>query len=155
MGALTEAEIFDCLFDNFKSAAQDCENLARSPISGPNYLRLRESLGLIEGACRQAAVWRQDSRWYDIGLYMAEAHKRAGTWLRGYKDPNTGQKRYMTQAERFRNFTMLANNLRSGQRRAEEFKNKKTGRVGMILPEAYSQPRRSKGGIILPQHYQA
>jgi hypothetical protein len=143
--------------ENFRLAAQHCDALAALPVTGPTYAKLREELGLIEGCCRQAAVWRQDSRWYDIGLQMAEAHKRAGTWLRGYKDPATGLPVKLADAHRKRCFTLLAGNLRKGEKRAVDLRDKATGRVGMILPDAYTLPKRTKApamlarnGLILP-----
>lgn len=157
MGALTEREIFSCMAENFRLAAQSCEALAILPVTGPTYLALRTQLRLLEGTCRQAAVWRQDSRWYEIGLQMAEAHKRAGTWLRGYKDPETGAPVKLADAHRNRCFTMLADNLRKGEKAAVDLRDKRTNRVGTILPESYTKPVRSKnpvmvtrGGIILP-----
>jgi hypothetical protein len=72
MGALTEPEIFDCLRTNFRLAANLCVELATKPRKGPNYNKLREALKLIEGAARQAAYWRSDARWLQIGLQMAE-----------------------------------------------------------------------------------
>lgn len=161
MGALTEAEIMDCLSENFTLAAQYCDDLARLPRKGPSYQALRQSLGLIEGAARQAAVWRQDTRWLQIGLYVAEAHKRAGGWLRGYKTPD-GIRITIREGQLHPLFLKLAENLRAGHRKAEEFKNKATGRVGMILPKAASTHnlphretspvgyRKSSGGILLP-----
>jgi len=160
MSALTETEIFDCLADNFKSAVRHCEQLARTPRTGAAYHALREELRLIEGAARQASAWREDSRWLQIGLYVAEAHKRAGNWLRGAKLPD-GTKIKLSDKDRFTLFNMLADVLRKGQRRAEDFRTKATGRVGMILPEVLPGPHRdtkpmgwtaqvSKGGIILP-----
>lgn len=153
MGALTESEIFDCMAENFRLAAGYCDHLARSPIHGPIYLQLRDSLRLLEGTCRQAAVWRQDTRWYDVGLAMAEAHKRAGGWLRGATDPDTGRKIKLASAHRFKCFTMLAANLRAAEAKADRLRTARTGRVGMILPDSYRVPgptRRTASGLILP-----
>lgn len=156
MGALTEIEIFDCLSENFRIAAQCCDDLAVSPVTGPTYHKLRQALGLIEGACRQAAAWRDDSRWYPLGLQMAEAHKRAGDWLRGAKDEKTGMPIKLAASHRHRCFTLLGANLRAGERLAKDLKTKATGIVGPILPEAYRIMKPSRGlrvtpgGIILP-----
>lgn len=141
MGDLTEPEIFDCLSDNFRKAAQLCEDLARHPRKGPNYLSLRDSLKLIEGACRQAAYWREDSRWLKIGLLMEEAHKRAGEWLRGVKMPN-GARVKLAEGHLHPCFVQLADNLRKGHAKAEEFRTRATGRLGTILPVVAPGPHR-------------
>ncbi|HQT65360.1 MAG TPA: hypothetical protein PLO16_12690 [Acidocella sp.] len=121
MGALTEREIFDCLVTNFRLAAEHCEDLAKLPARGPTYNALRHELLLIEGACRQASVWREDTRWLSIGLMMHEAHERAGHWLRRhYPRPL---------------FLKLADNLRAALKLAEQYQHTATHRLGMILPE--------------------
>lgn len=166
MGALSENEIFDCLTTNFRLAAELCEALAKQPRKGSNYDKLRKTLGLIEGACRQAAYWRSDTRWLKIGLYVEEAHKRAGNWLRGYKLPD-GTKITHREGTLHPLFMKLAENLRAGLAKAIEFRDGKTGRAGPILPAALPAPHRdsrpiqvklpqmpvhrtSPGGVILP-----
>lgn len=130
MGALTEVEIFACLTENFRQAAENCEKLAAVPARGPVYNAFRHQLLLIEGACQQAAVWRQDCRWYDIGMMMGEAHKRAGNWLRRhYPRPL---------------FIKLAENLRAAHMLAEDCRTRATGRVGMILPDEMPIPTRTE-----------
>lgn len=155
MGALTEIEIFDCLADNLRLAAEDADNLAKSPYKGPIYNQFRTRLGLIEGACRQASVWRQDTRWLVLGRLMAEAHQKAGGWLRGYKDGLTGQRIPFAEGVRNPLFLMLAENLRAAQKGAEELRTKATGRRGMILPDLMPAPHRdtrpvTMSGLILP-----
>lgn len=151
MGALTEPEIFSCLTENFRLAAQHCEDLAKLPRKGPTYKKLRDELKLIEGAARQAAYWRQDTRWLQIGMMMAEAHKRAGGWLRGIRSDN-GMWRKLPPGVLHPYFMKLAENLRAGQKLAEQFRDARTGIIGTILPPAYSRPsvRKSNGGVILP-----
>jgi len=124
---LTEAEIFSCLVENFRLAADNCKKLANVPAAGPAYNDLRHQLLLIEGACRQAAVWRGDSRWFQIGLMMNEAHNRAGDWLRGHLSRKL--------------FTKLGENLLAGLKAAEELRDKATGKRGIILPEAFKDIR--------------
>lgn len=144
MGILTEPEIFECLVANFRGAAEDCDLLAVSPRKGPAYRRLCERLELIIGACRQAAYWRQDTRWLEIEAYMKEAHVRAGHWLRGVKLPD-GQRVVYAAAHQYPLFRKLAEKLRDGLRKAEEFRDKATGRVGIILPELLPAPTRTEG----------
>jgi hypothetical protein len=138
MGALTEIEIFDCLVENFRLAVDNCEKLANVPAAGPAYNELRHQLLAIEGACRQASVWREDTRWLAIGMMMHEAHQRAGNWLRGHMPRKL--------------FGMLADNLRAGLKLAQDYRTKATGRIGMILPEIQRDIRTSGRPvqIILP-----
>ena len=142
MGALTEVEIFDCLKTNLRLAAQSCDKLAVSPRKGPTYVKLREELRLVEGACRQAAFWRGgDARWLQVGILMAEAHKRAGDWLRGIKQPD-GTRVKLANGILHPAFEMLAESLRALIRLADNTKNKATGRLGMILPAPLRGPHR-------------
>lgn len=141
MGKLTEIEIFECLSVNFRLAAEHCEDLARLPRKGPTYILLRKELRLLEGACRQAAQWRDDARWLQIGLYMAETHKRAGDWLRGVKQPAGGY-RPIPEGQRHPMFLKLADCLRAGERRAESLRIARTGRRGTILPKPLAGPHR-------------
>jgi hypothetical protein len=158
MGQLSEPEIFSCLSENFRLAAEDCEKLARSPRKGPTYAALRDKLELLEGACRQASVWRQDTRWLTIGLYMAKAHEISLEWLRGIK-AGPGQPRIKVAAGHMHPlFVKLAENLREAHAKAEEFRTKATGKIGTILPETQRAPLRDttpvgwrrQSGLIVP-----
>jgi hypothetical protein len=155
MSALTEPEIFSCLAENFKLAAQHCEDLAKLPRKGPTYIKFRAELKLLEGACRQAAYWRQDARWLRIGLFMEEVHKRAGDWLRGYKLPS-GQRVTHREGTIHPLFMKLADNLRAGQRQAENLRTRKTERTGMILPKAAPAPHRDTRPVqvLMPDGFQ-
>lgn len=141
MGDLTEAEIFDCLADNFALAAQHCEDLARLPAKGPTYNKLRAELKLIEGAARQAAFWREDTRFLRIGAACAKAHKTAGEWLRGIRQPD-GSRRPLAAREMHPSFMVLAAFLRECHARADGVRTRATGRIGMILPDALPVPHR-------------
>lgn len=140
MGALTEREIFDCLTTNFKLAAEHAEDLARLPIKGPTYELFRRELRLIEGACRQASAWREDTRWLPIGRMMAEVHQKAGGWLRGYK--HEGIRIALAPSQQQPLFLMLAANLRALLVAAEQTRTARTGRIGMILPDMLPAPHR-------------
>lgn len=155
---LTEADIFECLSANFKLAAEHCEDLARLPAKGPTYKMLRQELKLIEGACRQAGHYRGDARWLKIGLMMEEAHKRAGDWLRGVKQPN-GTRRMLRPGEMHPLFVKLAENLRAGHAAADKIRMSRTGRRGQILPIMQNAPhrdtrpsgwRKTRSGLLLP-----
>lgn len=155
MGALSESEIFGCLSTNFRLAAEDAEKLAVLHRKGPTYRRFRDELDLIEGACRQASVWRQDTRWLQIGLLMAAAHKNAGEWLRGIKVEGQPMRVPLAPGHKHPLFMRLAETLRACQILAENLRDKKTGRVGMILPKPKAAPIRTQGRpsqILLPAH---
>lgn len=162
MGALTEIEIFACLRENLVLAIEHCDDLASLPLKGTTYDKLRHELRLIEGCCRQASAWREDTRWLPIGKLMAEAHQKAGGWLRGYKDPLTGQRIKFAPGVQNPLFRMLADNLRGLLKAVDGLKSRPTGRVGMILPEELPGPHRDtvpvgwrpQGGLILPDSAQ-
>ena len=151
MSALTEIEIFDCLAQNFASSAEKCEQLAWHPFRGFLYREFVKEIKLIEGACTQAATWREDSRWLTIGFMMGEVHRRAGNWLRTSPTKET-------RDEADKRFKKLAENLRKFAHEAEDLRTKATGRSGMILPEPLPGPHRdtrpvqvvTPGGIIIP-----
>lgn len=160
MGKLNEIDIFDCMRTNLASAVDSCEQLAVSPLKGPIYEKLRASLKLIEGCCRQASAWREDTRWLNAGLMMGEAHKRAGDWLRGFKN-DEGERIKLADRHSYQCFMKLAENLRNYAALTEQIRTKRTHRVGMILPQALPGPFRetrqhrvmlptTPGGIILP-----
>lgn len=145
MSDLTAREVFERLVTSFREAAEHCEALAVqiNRVKGQRYVRLREHLLLIEGASRQAAFYRDDWRWLQIGQFAAECHKRCGDWLR-----------FKTKGPMFQK---CAENMRMMQKAAEEMRDAATGVRGAILPE---QPKydpenrsvqvRTPGGIILP-----
>ena len=152
MGALTEIEIFTRMQESLRLAAECCDDLAVSNVKGPTYDALRKHLLLIEGCCRQASAWREDSRWLPIGIMMAQAHKRAGNWLRGFKVQGEVLAIKLDARQHNRNFVHLAANLRAIYAAVENLKTQKTGRVGMILPEQAPAPFREtkQHAIMLP-----
>ena len=166
MGRLTETEIFDCLASNFRLAAEDADKLAHVPLKGEVYDQFRRRLQLIEGACRQASQWREDTRWLPIGLMIAEVHKRAGDWLRGMKMPD-GTRVKIGDGKLHPLFEKLAENLRALQTAAEKVRDAKTGSMGMILPTVQAGPHRDtkpvgwapplvpkmNSGLILPPRF--
>ena len=169
MSALTEQEIFNCLTENFRLAAEHCTLLASLPMRGPAYELLVAELGLIEGAARQAAYWRDDAGgagaplgfagthgfealhsdtgdpgWLEVAHMMGECHKRAGNWLRGHHPRSL--------------FLKLAGVLRECHRKAELRRTSATGKRGHIRPPVRPGPHRdtrpvsvvTPGGIALP-----
>lgn len=154
-GHVTEREILSLLKATFRRAAEHCDKLAVLPARGPTYRRLCEDLQIAENCSRQVGWYRQDTRWFQIGLYMEEAHKRAGGWLRDKSMPRTVNSNLAHPL-----FMKLAENLRAGAASAERLETAATGRVGMILPEVRRGPDRTQGrpvqvrttpgGLILP-----
>lgn len=141
MGALTEAEIFDRQMTSLRLAAELCDDLAILPLKGVAYDRLRRELRLIEGCCKQAAAWREDTRWLPIGMAMAECHRMAGEWLRGVPQDD-GTRRKISLGEQHPLFKKLAEVLRGLALVVERTRDQATGRVGMILPVAQEAPHR-------------
>lgn len=160
MAAPTEQQVLECLTDNCRKAAEYSEQLAKSPKRGQIYLKFRECLSLVEGAARQTAYYRGgDARWLEIGIRMAEAHKRAGDWLRGVQQPGGGR-RPLPEGQKHPLFMKMADNLRKCGKLADDLRTKKTNRRGPILP-TMRQPTsqrpttpigwtKSAGGILLP-----
>src|SRR5262249_4810518 len=81
---LHEPDILDRLRSALRDAIDDCKQLSVASYRGQHYDRLRNNLALIEGCCRQMAVYRDDTRWLPFGVMCANIHQRAGDWLRGY-----------------------------------------------------------------------
>jgi hypothetical protein len=159
MSALTEVEIFDALEDNLKRAIQAADDLTTLDRRGPAYSTLREALGKIEGCCRQASAWREDTRWLGLGLLADQCLKKSGGWLRGHKDDRTGVKITLNIDTKNKMFEMLASNLRLFLKGVETLKDGKTGKIGMILPETPDMGRRigapvSNSGLTLPPSMQ-
>lgn len=156
---LTEVEIFARMRESLALAAEHCDHLAVESLRGPIYEKLRDELALIEGCCQQASAHREDTRWLPISLLMAECHKKAGGWLRGYKINGVTVKFASGHINPL--FRMLADNLRAMIKAIDQTKNQRTGRVGMILPDMLPGPHRetrqhrvqlprTPGGILLP-----
>ncbi len=111
-------------------------------IRGQRYHRLRKNLLLVEGACRQASMWRGDYRWLMIGQFAAECHKKCGDWLR-FKS-----KGRMFEARAKEMIQMMAI--------VQMMKDKATGVRGTILPEKpkYQPENRMvqvPSGLIMPK----
>ena len=152
MGALTEVEIFSCMSQNLRLAAEHAEFLAVSPIRGPTYAKLRENLKLVEGCCRQASAWREDTRWLDLGLTMGAAWQSSLNWLMGYKMGNLRIK-YANQ-HLHPMFLHLGAYLREAATIADRYKNQRAPKLGMILPDVRPAPGvRHKGNypVMLPR----
>lgn len=165
MSDLSELEVIDRLQTSLRESIQAAEILAVSPKKGPTYGKLREHLKLVEGSVRQLSVFRQDTRWLDIGRNVEKCHQMAKEWIAGIKDPMTGRRIYISQASQFKRFSMLAATLKGIYALAEHWRTTRTGRIGMILPDMPTATRRigapvqvalpegmtHKGGLIVPR----
>lgn len=157
MARLSETEIFSKMTESLRLAEEASRELAVHPGAGETYNKLRFNLRLVEGCCRQASAWRDDTRWLPIGLVMGKAHKLAGDWLRGVQMPN-GRRRPLAAGERHPAFLGLAANLLSCLQNIEKLRTGKTGVRGAILPAMQPAPHRDHrpvqvrmpGGILLP-----
>lgn len=158
MGALTECEIFDCMTIHFRIAIEACEKLAARPTGNATYDRFRKALRMIEGTCKQANCWREDTRWLPIGKMMADCHQKAGEWLRGIKQED-GSRVAIAKGQLHPAFLMLAENLKALQKLTVQIRDQATHRVGMILPDVLPGPHRdtrpagwnrTPNGIIVP-----
>jgi hypothetical protein len=138
MAELTERQILDCLHSNLKEGASIARELAAGK-RGDRYPRFRENLNLVYGCCRQIAGWREDTRWGPLGLMVHEARERCRRWLAWKYGPPA--------------FRKLADNLDAMIVLAKNLETKRTGKVGMILPEMLTPDSRTQGrpvSVILP-----
>lgn len=130
MSALTETEIFDRLTTSLRSAIELCGLLATLPAQGPNYLKIIEELKLIEGAARQAGVWRSDSRWFKFGFEMMRFHQRIGDAIRSHQARDI--------------FLHMQGMMKGALKEADELRNARTGKRGPILPKVKDPHRESR-----------
>lgn len=130
--ALTEREIISQLKQSLRLAAEAAARLAAGQ-RGVEYLTLRENLKLAEGCCRQMSAWRADTRWLPFGLKLAQAQQMCGRWLRE-KQP----------AWRFKG---LAEILAVAVTQAAQLEQKKTGKIGSILPPPGYVPPVSEAAL--------
>lgn len=143
----TELEIFDCLSQNLRKSAENCQKLAWDPKRGHIYNDFRKSLKLVEGCCRQIFYWRDyDSRWLVLGRLCNFAHHKAGNWLR---NSPTAEMRKIAQPE----FKWLGERLEQMHKDVERLRHMATGKMGPIVPEPLPLHRESgerKVQLILP-----
>ncbi len=149
MGYLQEQIILDKLIDSLRIAAQAADDIAVRPKRGRTYRELRDALADVEGCCRQMAHWRGQYNWLNLGKVMAEAHKRAGGWLRGIpydvQTPEGGtvvRHKPIAMGEKHPLFVKLAENLRFCRELAVKLRDKATGVIGAVLPEPVNNGRR-------------
>ena len=137
-GWLTEAEIKDMWRSSMLAAASDCSLLQTLPAQGATFVRLRENLKLAEGACRQMGHWREDSRWIYLAPQLENLHQMARMMIVSH---------YARQL-----FTKLEITLRKIVAGAHDLETKKTGKVGMILPDTSRGPHRDTKpvSVIIP-----
>ena len=120
MANLSETEIKDQLYTSLLGAADDAKLLGILPAQGPTYARLRERLKVAETCCRQMGAYREDARWFGMGLKLEEAHQRTLRWVTGHSPRSI--------------FWLLSEKLGEMARTVKQLETRKTRRVGMILP---------------------
>jgi hypothetical protein len=149
---LTESEIFDRMSGCLRAAASCAVQLARGKRRASLYDNLRKNLSMAGDCCRQAAAWREDCRWLEHDTLLAMCRKKAGDWLRGYKDPLTGRKVMLAIPLINDLFAKLAQQLTHLHNVAIDLRDKATGRVGMILPRPRAEPgvRHRPQRVMLP-----
>lgn len=140
MGRLTEREIFDRMMGCLRAAASCCAQLSVTPRHGALYDQLRKNLRLAGDACRQAATWREDTRWLNFDKQLTHCLKIAGDWLRGYKN-ELGHRVHLAPSEIYQLFSKLGLNLAAMHTLAEKTRDEKTGKRGMILPKVHRETR--------------
>jgi hypothetical protein len=151
MGALTEQEIFDRMVGCVRGAIDSSVQLASSPHRGYHYDCLRKNLRLAGNCCRQAAQWREDARWLNWDKELTSCHKRAGDWLRGYRD-EAGERIHFSRADINELFTLLAQALSRIHNAVIDMRDRATARRGMILPLVHRETRTEgrSVGVLLP-----
>lgn len=153
----TEAEIFDCLAENLRIAAERCAELAWHPRRGFRYDEFRRAMELVYGSCRQAYYWRDyDSRWLVLAQMCHLVRERSGKWLRGKRlaTPDGGSTftggsvahRKKAQPQ----FKYLAEFLTQAHRDCERLRTMATNRIGPIMPEPLEGPHRDTRPVAVP-----
>lgn len=127
MAGLNEQECLDRLRQAFGEAVRDCRGMARDPQRGFHYISFMTSMRLLEGACRQVAHCREDTRWMEFANRMMPTVAKAGEWLRAYPVTTDSNPASML-------FNMLADVLEAKLKEADRIQHMATGRTGMILP---------------------
>lgn len=123
---LTEAEIFDRHTQALGEARRACQELGRNmdadylALRGRHYVALREALKNLEGSARQAAHARQDARWLRLGIVYGQVARVI-------------QAKFVGQKWAF--FNHLQQLFVNGLRSMDDLRNRRTGRIGAILPE--------------------
>lgn len=149
----TEVELLEWMKENLRHAAEHCKVLSHHPLRGFVYDAFRRELKNIEQSCNRMGYFRNgDARWLPVGMMMAEAHRRAGNWLR------------KSASEDARNavhpmFLKLSENLMALYGKVVALETEKTGVRRSILPVAMTAPHRSgrpvqvrrPSGLIIPE----
>lgn len=146
----TEEDHLLHLRDSLRILVSDCRQLATAPSQGAVYTRFRRVLKQVQHLCERVVFDRGDGRWSRVPLILADVHKQAGDWLRGFYP-----------RERF---TMLADMLAQLEKHVEGLQTRATGRAGAIWAKpirgAEATQGRSvqvltgetltRGGVIVP-----
>lgn len=127
MSTLSEQEIISRFRQSFSEAKVACDMLSKNAnpevvmLRGRHYKNLKTSLKEMEGCAKQMAAYRDDTRWLPLGI------------LYGAKCARAAQKRFVDMD--WLGFKKMIVIFEQGERRVTELAEKKTGRVGIILPQ--------------------
>lgn len=125
MSDLTESEIISCHLQALHDAKGACELLGKNAMEGylaprgHHYGVLKEALELLEGSARQMSHYRSDARWLKLGILYARLMQLAQAKFVGQK---------------WKAFHEMRPFFDNALRNMDELCNKKTGRIGSILP---------------------
>jgi hypothetical protein len=161
--SLQESEVVDRIRTSLREAIDASKTLAIASWRGVAYEKLRTHLGLVEGACRQLAIFREDYRWLNFGMRMAICHQMAGDRLRGYT--KNGIHITWTMGHQNEWFIKLAAELTYIADVLDKLVTAKTERTGPILPVPQDdgramgerarevRPQGKRGSLIVPPKY--
>lgn len=141
MSDLQEYEIINRMKESIREAVQACFDLSVYSRVGEPYHTLRTHLLLIEGCCRQMGQFRGDERWLPVGRYMAEAHRLAGGWLRGWKN-REGVRIFWRPGDVNVMFVALAKNLKNLYDSVDKLANSATRTNGPVI--LFEPPRERR-----------
>jgi hypothetical protein len=146
--SLQESEVVDRIRTSLREAIDASKTLAIASWRGVAYEKLRTHLGLVEGACRQLAIFREDYRWLNFGMRMAICIHI--TWTMGHQNEW---------------FIKLAAELTYIADVLDKLVTAKTERTGPILPVPQDdgramgerarevRPQGKRGSLIVPPKY--
>lgn len=128
MSQLTQQDVLSKHEQSLKEGRDACVALARN--ADPEYLaprghlytKLRTALTELEGTCRQMAAYRDDARWTKLGFVYARCLRVA-------------QAKFVSQ--NWLAFKQMAQLFSDGLSHMDDLANKKTGKIGAILPTRY------------------
>ncbi len=126
--ALTEREIIAKLRDSFRLCGERCEAIARWGAVGARWMEMSGAIDEIEGALRQLAHWRGDTRYLNlVPVYV--------------RTKEVGRLLYLSMRwAEFRKYGII---FAQGLAQVERLAERPTGQSGPILPTLPDPPREN------------